>query len=212
MPTRKETRARTPPSLPDRLKQWDDHKSWVDFNDTYWKLLYNAGVSSGLNDAEAKDAVQETTLTVAKSIGNFQYDPKMGSFQGWLMKIHRCRIVDQFRKRPTARGQTRVHLSRETDTDGPPTVERLPEPSIRSFEQFWDVHCAAAIQDAALQQVKRKVSPKQFQIFDLYVIKEWPVEQITARLRVSPGQVYLAKNRISKLMDQEVQRLWKEGY
>ncbi len=43
-------------SLLTRLKQWDDHESWKDFFDTYWKLVYSAA----LNETEAQEVVQET--------------------------------------------------------------------------------------------------------------------------------------------------------
>ena len=52
-----------------------------------------------------------------------------------------------------------------------------------------------------------KVSPAQFQIFDLYVIREWPILRVTETLGINCGQVYLAKHRITMLLRAEVQRL-----
>ncbi len=63
--------------------------------------------------------------------------------------------------------------------------------------------------EAAVDRVKRRVKEEQFQMFDLYVVKKWPVEKIAGTLGVSSGQVYLAKHRIGGLIKKEVQRLEK---
>ncbi|HXJ61352.1 MAG TPA: hypothetical protein VNU68_32310, partial [Verrucomicrobiae bacterium] len=55
-------------SLLSRLKAWDDHESWRDFFDTYWRLIYGLAIKSGLTNAEAEDVVQETLLAVAKEM------------------------------------------------------------------------------------------------------------------------------------------------
>src|SRR6266498_896673 len=86
-------------SLLARLKNWDDQKSWQDFFDIYWRLIYSVALKAGLSDADAQDVVQDTVLTVAKKIGEFKSDPAIGSFKGWLMLITRRRIADQFEKR-----------------------------------------------------------------------------------------------------------------
>ena len=63
---------------------------------------------------------------------------------------------------------------------------------------------------AALARVKRQVKPRQYQIFDLYVVKGWPVDQVRQTLGVSATQVYLAKFRISNLVKKEVRKLEAE--
>src|ERR1044071_9304757 len=86
-------------SLISRLKNWNDDGSWNDFFDTYSKLLYSVAAKSGFTDAEAQDVVQETSISVAKHIPDFKYDPARGSFKNWLLNFARCRIIDYVRKR-----------------------------------------------------------------------------------------------------------------
>src|ERR687888_2272994 len=86
-------------SLVERLADWGDQLRWQEFFDTYSRLIYSAGRKAGLTDAEAQEVVQETVITVAKSIDKLKYDPAIGSFKGWLLQITRWRIADQFRKR-----------------------------------------------------------------------------------------------------------------
>src|ERR1041384_215457 len=87
-------------TLISRLKNWDDHESWREFFDRYWKLIYGVALKSGLTPSEAQDVVQETVITVCKNINRFKTDPARGSFKGWLLMHTRWRILDQIRNRP----------------------------------------------------------------------------------------------------------------
>src|ERR1051326_4040811 len=87
-------------SLLSRLQNREDHESWKDFFDTYWRLIYSVASRSGLTESEAQDVVQETIITVARDIHKFKRDRALGSFKGWLRHTIQWRIADQFRKRP----------------------------------------------------------------------------------------------------------------
>ena len=82
-------------SLLSRLKDWDNHESWQDFFDTYWRLIYGLAVKSGLSNTEAEDVVQEVLLAVAKEMPDFKYDPARGSFKGWL-DVHHPRQLNEW--------------------------------------------------------------------------------------------------------------------
>jgi RNA polymerase sigma-70 factor (ECF subfamily) len=206
-------------SLLGRLKDWGDHESWQDFFNTYWRLIYNVGIKSGLSDAEAQDVVQETVLTVAKKIGEFKSHPALGSFKGWLLTITRRRIADQFEKRwkigvqpsagypvASAPGRLKRGLQSE-DTNRTSTVERVPDPASVLLEDCWEEQWQQHVLNAAIERVKNRVSPKQFQMFELYVLREWPVSKVAKTLGTNSGQVYLAKHRISALLKRERERL-----
>jgi len=190
-------------SLVDRLANWDDQRRWQDFFDTYWKLIYSAAQKSGLTDTEAQEVVQETVITVAKKIGKLRYDPALGSFKGWLLQITRWRIADQFRRRDSVQTQR----ERSDDDRKTATIERLPDLNVVDLDVLWEREWQENLFDAAIARVKKKVDPKQFQIFDCYVRKEWPAQKVAAQLRVSVGQVYLARHRVSALIKKEVKTL-----
>jgi RNA polymerase sigma factor (sigma-70 family) len=192
-------------SLVDRLANWDDQRRWQQFFDTYWKLIYSTARKSGLADAEAQEVVQETVITVAKNIDRLKYDPAVGSFKGWLLQITRWRIADQFRKRePKAE-------KRPASSDDPltATIERVPDSRIVDLDAVWEAEWKDNLFEAAIARVKKKVDPKQFQIFDCYARKEWPAQKVAERLRVSVGQVYLARHRVAALLKKEIKTLEK---
>ena len=190
-------------SLLTRLKNWDDQDSWKDFFDTYWRLIYGVAIKAGLNDAEAQEVVQETVIAVAKQMEGFKYDPQIGSFKGWLLHTTGWRISDQLRKRGDA-GAIRREYRTATRTT---TVERIPDPAGSNLEAIWEKEWRDRIFEAAIERVKHRVDARQYQIFDLYVIKQWPVKKVAATLSVSPGQVYLARHRISALVKIELTNL-----
>jgi RNA polymerase sigma-70 factor (ECF subfamily) len=191
-------------SLLIRLRSWDDQQSWRDFFDTYWKLIYRAAIKVGLSDAEAQDVVQETVIAVAKKMENFKYDPAVDSFKGWLLYLTRKQIALQYRKRQREYGG-RGPNPNFTISGG--LVEALADPALSAFEQTWDAEWERNLMDAAIANVKQQVNPKQFQIFNFYVLKEWPVGEVARTLDVNAAQVYLAKHRISGLIKKELRKL-----
>ena len=192
-------------SLVERLADWGDQLRWQEFFDTYWKLIYSTARQSGLTDAEAQEVVQETLITVAKNIDKLKYDPAIGSFKGWLLQITRWRIVDQFRKRAPGDAK-RPHSA---DNRATATIERIPDSRGIDLDAIWEAEWKENLFDAAIARVKRKIEPKQFQIFDCYVRKEWSATKVAARLGVSVGQVYLARHRVGALLKKEIKALEK---
>ena len=189
-------------SLLSRLKDEKDSESWKTFFDTYWKLIYHTALKAGLNDAEAQDVVQETVISVAKNMPEFKYDPQKGSFKAWLLRLTKWRITDQFRKRQKLiQPPGRALRADETGTSG---LEKIADPAVSALEQGWDAEWEQTLFEAAIERVKKKVEAKNYQIFDLYVRKKWPVLKVARTLSVNPGKVYLIKHRIGNLIKDEI--------
>ena len=201
--------AQTRKSLIAKLDNWEDQRTWDDFYKTYWKLIYAVGLKAGLRSDEAFDVVQETILSIAKQSKKNMYDPEKGSFKSWLMNMTRWRINDQFRRR---KKDTAMNIS-EWDDEGQRTslIERIEDPRSGTLERLWDVEWKKNLADAALARVKAQVSPKQYQIFDCYVIREWDASKVQESLGVSMSQVYLAKHRVGKILKKELARLNKDA-
>ncbi len=197
-------------SLLSRLKNWDDQESWKEFFDTYWKMLYSVAMRAGFKDSEAQDIVQESIVAVAKKMPGFRYDPSLGSFKSWLMLITRRRIIDHLRR------LGREPLRREA-LDGPVTstrtgtMERIPDAHAADpIEVIWEDEWQKNILEAAIENVKRTVDAKQFQMFDCYALKGWPVNDVAKNLNATVGQIYTAKSRVAALIREEVARLEKK--
>lgn len=194
-------------SLLTRLKDWEDRDGWKEFFDTYWRLIYGVALKAGLTESEAEEVVQETIVAVAKQMPTFQYDPA-GSFKAWLLQITRWRIVDQFRKRqPWERD---VDPPCGDDTSRTPAAQWVPAEEL-DLDSVWDAEWRRNLVEVAMARVKARITPRQYQIFDLSVVKEWPVREVTRTLNVNAARVYLARHRVSRLVREELLRLEKQS-
>jgi RNA polymerase sigma factor (sigma-70 family) len=201
IPTRK--------SLLGRLQDWQDNESWRAFFDTYWRLIYNFALQRGLLHAEAEEVVQETFMAVAKSIGRFQYNPEVCSFKSWLLTVTRSKIANQFEKR--ARRPVTEPFSSD-DSSRASLLDRLPDKAAQDqWEGAWEEEWRKNLMESAIQRIKTRVSIEHFQMFDLFVLKNWPAREVAKVLGVTIAHVYVAKHRLSKLIRHEVQQLETRG-
>jgi len=200
IPTRK--------SLLGRLKNWEDNESWRQFFDTYWKLIYGFAVQRGLNHEEAQEVVQETVVAVAKSIGKFSYDPKVCTFKTWLRSVTRSKIANQFARRAR---HSALASAPADDSSGTAPLERVPDEQGGQWDEAWDAEWQKNLMDAAIQRVKRRISIEQYQMFDLFVLKQWPARDVAKTLGVTIAHVYVAKHRLSKLIRKEFEALEAKG-
>jgi RNA polymerase sigma-70 factor (ECF subfamily) len=197
--------AATRSSLVKRLGNWQDHGSWQQFFDTYWRLIYAVALKAGLSQAEARDVVQETVLAVAKQMRENGYDRSKSSFKKWLCLITRRRIIDHFRKRTDPK--IRPPPQARDGTSRTDTVHRVPDPASLDLDSVWEEEWQKNILEAAIERVKQRVTPKQFQIFDLSVLRALPVGEVSTLLKVNAAQIYLARHRVGAMIKKEVKRL-----
>ncbi len=202
MPNHRDELIPTRASLLARLKNLEDHDSWQDFFDTYWKLIYGICVNRGLTPTEAEDVVQETMCTAMKSMPGFKYDRSVGSFKSWLLNMVRWRIADQFRKRSVVR-----NLPQDTGIDGSDGLDELVDKQTEDFQAVWDQQWEQALFDAAVDKTRRAIDPEKYRVFDLLVNHQWPAAKVAENLKVSVDHVYLVKHRVTQLVKAEVERL-----
>ena len=196
-------------TLLERLKNWRDDPSWQEFFDTYWKLIYGFAISSGLNEAEAQDVVQETMLSVAKHIPSFKYDRNLGSFKHWLLNMTRWRIRDQIRKRKAFVVLPSEDNAPETKTE---YIHKIPDTKGVDLDALWEAKWEKNLLEMALAKVKRQLDPEKYQIFDFLINKEWSPQKVADTFKISVNQVYIAKHRITELIKREVERLKSEEF
>jgi RNA polymerase sigma-70 factor (ECF subfamily) len=194
-------------SLIHRLRSWQDQSSWHDFFNIYWRLIYGVARKAGLLDDEAQDVVQETLISVAKHMPTFQYDPAIGSFKAWLLTMTRWRIIAQFRKRKPAAERRGRSSGSAPRTD---TVEAIADPNAISVDEVWEAEWENNLVAAAMSNLKRRLDPQKYQVFDFYVNKDWPPEKVAERFGIPVSQVYQIKHRVTESLKLEVSRLAKQ--
>jgi RNA polymerase sigma factor (sigma-70 family) len=199
----------TRPSLLNRLKTGDDAPSWQEFYRIYGKLTRDFAIQAGLTDAEADEVVQETAIAMARHLPEYRYDPKVCQFKTWLLNLTSWRVKDQLKKRKKEAGWTQGPSSKspQDDTAQTATLHRVPDPRAVDLESLFETEWRKNLFVAALERVKQKFSLKQFQIFDLLVVKEWPARDVAKSLGVTLANVYVTKHRVSAAIKKETNRL-----
>jgi RNA polymerase sigma factor (sigma-70 family) len=207
----------TRPSLLKRLQTGDDSQSWQEFYRIYGGLIRFFAIRAGLTPDEAEEVVHETAIGVARRLPEFVYDPKVCRFKTWLLNLTRWRIQNQLRKRgqpgaavagsPTVGGG--APATRRDDGTGTGTIHRIADAAAPEFGADWDAEWEKNLVTQAMEHVRAKIEERQFQIFDLYLMKGWPPGEVAKTLGISIARVYLTKHRVAALVKKEVRRLEK---
>lgn len=194
--------AATRRSLISRIKNPEDAVGWEEFFKTYWRMIRNQGLRSGLREAQAEELVQIVLISVAKNIGSFRSDPAFGSFRNWLYTLTRWRIEDlrkADRRRPMGLDEAFPGASgrEETGTSAEGQVMDHGLSPSEALDLAWAEDWEMVVQARTLELFRRAVSdPKKYQVFVEYVVRETPPFRVARSFGVNIAQVYLIKHRL----------------
>ena len=103
-----------------------------------------------------------------------------------------------------------TYSGKRDDTQRTATVERIPDPSVPEFGTEWDTAWEKNLLAQALGRVRSRIDERQFQIFDLLVMKNWTPEDVARTLGISVARVYVTKHRVSSAVTKETRLLEKK--
>jgi RNA polymerase sigma factor (sigma-70 family) len=177
----------TQPSLLVRLRDPRDADAWAQFVDLYAPLVYGHARRHGLQDADAADLTQSVLRAVAGSVARFDYDPRRGSFRGWLFTIVRNKLCSFLGRRDDpGRGTGDTSTLRLLEAQAAPDEE-----SAR-----WDAEYEQRLFAWAVDQVRPQVREATWQAFWQTAVEGRPGKEVAAALGLSLGAVHLAKSRV----------------
>lgn len=194
---------RTRASLLQRLQENGDDRSWREFFDRYWRLIFSFARRAGLSEADAEDVVQEVMISLARNVKEFRYEPGRGSFKSWLLVVTKNRIIDIRRRQ--ARWSERFEAMAESPTRAGEQEDHCdpnPSPLDRVWLEEWESH----LLQSALAAVRGQVAEKQYLMYEMHVLQEVPLARVAANLQTSAMSVYLAKHRVGKRLRVELEK------
>src|ERR1700722_15699882 len=127
-----------------RLKDGRDVDAWREFVQLYGPVVYRFARNRGLQDADAADLMQDVMRSVARNAHRMEYDPKRGTFRGWLYTVTRNKIYSFLD------GQRR-HVRGSGD---PATQDRLLEEPAEAHVSLWDQEYDRRVFAWAVEQVR----------------------------------------------------------
>src|SRR5438093_12220674 len=101
----------TRPSLLLRVRDPRDRGAWREFVELYGPLVYRFARKRGLQDADAADLTQIVFQAITAEVRRLDYDPRRGSFRGWLFAVvrnHLHHFVRRQGRSPRGSGDTGV--------------------------------------------------------------------------------------------------------
>ncbi len=86
-------------SLLFRLRSPQDQEAWMEFVAIYEPVAYRLLRRHGLQDADAREVMQELFMAVSRSIERWDPAKDRGSFRGWLRRVTRNLVINWMKQR-----------------------------------------------------------------------------------------------------------------
>jgi RNA polymerase sigma-70 factor (ECF subfamily) len=183
----------TSPSLLERLRQPDEARAWDHFVALYTPLLYGWARGRGLQEADARDLVQDVLVVLLRKLPEFRYDPAK-SFRGWLRTV----TLNCWRERERRRAGRPAELA----ADG----RELP-PAPDDAAEFAEAEYRGYLVRRALELMKAEFRPTTWKACWENVVAGKPAARVAAELGLTPGAVYVARSRVLARLRQELRDL-----
>ena len=174
-----------------------DQAVWEEFVEHYGPRIYGWCRKWSLQEADAQDVTQNVLLRLAEKLRDFSYDPSR-SFRAWLKTLthHAWSDFVQSRRRPGL-------------GSGDSGVEKLlhsveaREDLVKHLEAEFD----REILEEAMLRVRLRVAPQTWEAFRLTAVEGLSGAEAGARIPMQVAQVFVAKRRVQKMLQEEVARL-----
>jgi RNA polymerase sigma-70 factor (ECF subfamily) len=175
-------------SLLSRLADPRDHEAWVEFVSLYEPVAYRLLRRHGLQDADAREVMQDLFVAVSRSIDRWDPDRERGSFRGWLRRVTRNLVINFLK----ARGR-RVAAVGVTNLQA--MLEQAPaNDSLESAE--FDHELRRAQFRRAAEQVRDEVQPATWQAFWETAVAGASAADTAKKLGMQAGAVRVARCRV----------------
>jgi RNA polymerase sigma factor (sigma-70 family) len=187
-------------SLLVRLKAPCDERAWIEFVEIYEPLIHRLARTKGVQEADADDPAQDVFRTVADAIERWDPDPARGSFRAWLSRIARNLIVNLLaaRRRQTA----------SFGKGGTEMVELLEaQPAGDADSALFDIENRRQIFAKAAQCARMHFQETTWLAFWRTAVEGRDLAEVAAELGLTPGALYVARNRAMARVRQEVDRI-----
>jgi RNA polymerase sigma-70 factor (ECF subfamily) len=174
-----------------------DQAAWGDFVARYGPKILQWCRRWRLQEADAQDVAQDVLLKLHGLMATFSYDAS-GSFRAWLKTLahHAWRdLVSERRRAGIGTGETAMAALLNNLTAGEDLAGDLQDEFRRE------------LLDRAMARVQARVPSPTWDAFRLTALEGCSGAAAAARLGMRTAQVYLARSKVKKRIQEEVRRL-----
>jgi RNA polymerase sigma-70 factor (ECF subfamily) len=189
-----------PQSHPTLLLQFRDAENrevWHGFVRDYGPPVYAWCQACRLSEADAAAVTEEVLVRLARALRSYQFDPALGTFRSWMTAVAErvLRDLEHEWGRPERKG-TGVLLKR---VPGPDDLAGLA--TALAAEAKREVLREAEI------RVQQRVVPRLWRAYQATALEGKRAVDMAAELQMQIGEVYAARARIVRMLNEEVRRL-----
>jgi RNA polymerase sigma factor (sigma-70 family) len=171
-----------------RLRDAQDHAAWMEFVSLYEPVAYRLLRRHGLQDADAREVMQDLFMAVSRSIDRWDPARQRGSFRGWLRRVVRNLVINWLKQR-----NRRFNAAGGSNIEA--LVEALPNKTDAESVEF-DSELRRALFRRAAEQVRAEVHPATWRAFWETAVVGSSTAEAAVKLALSPGAIRVAKCRV----------------
>ena len=185
-------------SLIARVQELGDGASWAEFQRLYEPIIYRMALRRGLQEADARDVVQQVLLSVSGAIEKWNANPDKPPFRAWLITITRNAILKTLQRRPrdAAAGSSSVMAM----------LQQVPD----AEETVWAFEERCEIVRQAAEKIRAEFTHEIWSIFWQTSIEGTAIADVARSMRRTPGSIYLARFRVLARLKEAVRQLLEE--
>ena len=186
-----------------KLRDPRDHEAWVEFVILYEPVIYRQLRKCGLQDADARELMQEFFIAVSRRIEHWELAKERGSFRGWLRRVTRNLVINWMRH-----GQRRMIAF-----GGPESQSLFADVAADDCPEStdFDTELRRSTFQRASECVRQEQSLKTWQAFWSTAIDGKTPAIVARELGMSVGAVRVAKCRVLARLKEVVFTLENEA-
>ena len=193
-------------SLMLRLREPSDQQAWREFVSIYEPLILRLMRQRGLQEADARDVTQQVVIAVTQAVDRWEPDGREASFRRWLFTIARNLSLKFVQRGRVPHDSARRGVG---GTDMLEVLDKLQEPEHRTKAEFDDEYRNEVFRWAA-EQVRGEFRETTWQAFWRTCVLNEPIADVARYLRMSAGNVYVARSRVLGRLRQTVEEFEAE--
>ena len=191
----------TSSSLLLQVQSVENVEAWETFVRTYQPVIYRMARRRGMQDADARDVVQDVLIRVSNALPLYESKPGI-RFRNWLGKVAKNTILTALTRSSQDVGKggrdARDILAERPNAGKLPTEELDLELMRETY------HRAAAM-------VRTEVNAETWTAFEKTVIYGMTCEDAATSLGKSVGTIYAARSRVFRRLRTQVQTIMGDG-
>lgn len=195
------TTTRTRATLLLRIRDLNDADAWKEFLDLYGPRIFGWCRRYRLQEADATDVTQDVLTRLVKAMRTFDYDPRRGSFRGWLKTVTNNTLRDlaaTWSRPDRGSGDSKVAQSLQS-IQAPDAMAALAS----------EIEAAAELQRIreAEQRIRDRVKPHTWQAYWSTAVEGRAAADVAQELGIKTADVYVAKSRVIRMLKDEIEIL-----